>query len=363
MKFYMPTKVYFGENSIENNYNILNGLGKNTLIVTGKRSCKLNGSLKDVLNALDKLNVNYMIFDEVEENPSLETIEKGAKLGRSFNCDYVIGIGGGSPLDASKAIALMIKNKELTKDTIITTEKLESVPVIAVPTTAGTGSEVTQYSIVTDHKNNTKLNLGQTIFPIIAFCDPKYTEHMSYETSVSTAIDAFSHLVESYLNVNATIITDTLIEKGLMMWGECLENLLNEKINYDVRKKLMMVSTIGGIVIAQTGTSLPHGMGYALTYNKHIPHGLANGVLYKEYFKVFKNRTKINNIIRLLGLSKVEELEEVLTQLINVVVILSDEEIKDYTDLIWNNKNKIKNHPEEISYEELYGIYKNTFSI
>lgn len=360
-KYYMPTEVFFGKNAIENNYEVLKEYGSKALIVTGARSSKMNGSLKDILNALDNLDANYMIFDKVEENPSLETIEEGAKLGKEFNCDYVIGIGGGSPIDASKAIAVMIKNPDITKDTIITTNKLKALDVIAVPTTSGTGTETTQYSIVTDHNNKTKLNLGQCIFPKIAFCDPSYTMRMEYDTTLNTAVDALSHLIEGYLNVNANLVTDTLVEKGIRLWGECITQLSTDKLGYEAREKLMMASTIGGAVIAQTGTSLPHGMGYALTYFKGLPHGLANGVLYREYLRSFKDQTRVNDIIGFMGLNNIDELEELLNNLINITVMISEEEIKEYTDGMWNNKGKLKNHPEEITYEELYNIYKSTF--
>lgn len=363
INYYMPTKVYFENGCIEKNYKVLDGLGKNALIVSGKVSSKLNGSLRDILNALDKLEINYMIFDQIEENPSLETIEKGANLGKSFDCNFVIGVGGGSPIDASKAIAVMIKNPTLTKDTIITTEKLEHIPVIAVPTTSGTGTETTQYSIVTDHVAKTKTNLGQVIFPLIAFCDPKYTYNMKFETTLITAVDALSHLIEGYLNVNANTLIDSLVEKGIRVWAECLNELLVKKVSNRSREKLMLASTIGGMVIAQTGTSLPHGMGYALTYNKKLPHGLANGVLYKEYLRLFKDRKRVEDIAKFMGLNSYSELEEVLDKLISIVVILSEEEIKAYTDSMWNNKSKLKNHPEEVTYEELYNVYKNTFNI
>ncbi|MEG0295517.1 MAG: iron-containing alcohol dehydrogenase family protein [Clostridium sp.] len=361
LNYYMPTEVFFGKDAIKNNYEVLKGYGAKALIVTGARSSKMNGSLKDVLNALDNLDANYMIFDKVEENPSLETIEAGAKLGKEFNCDYVIGIGGGSPIDASKAIAVMIKNPNITRDTIITTDKLEALDVVAVPTTSGTGTETTQYSIVTDHDNKTKLNLGQCIFPKIAFCDPTYTMRMEYDTTLNTAIDALSHLIEGYLNINANLLTDTLVEKGIKLWGECINNLSADKLGYEEREKLMMASTLGGIVIAQTGTSIPHGMGYALTYFKGLPHGIANGVLYKEYLRTFKNQSRVNDIVEFIGLNNINELEELLNNLINITVMITEEEITEFTDGMWNNKGKLKNHPEEISYEELYNIYKNTF--
>src|SRR5690606_4102226 len=155
-------------------------IGRKALIVTGRRSAKINGSYDDVRQALSETGVGYVLFDEVEENPSLETIERGRETGKKNQVDFVIGIGGGSPMDAAKAIALFIKNPEINKENIFSAGKLDSIPVVAVPTTSGTGSEVTQYSIVTVHKEKTKKNLGQSIFPKVAFIDSKYTYDLPY---------------------------------------------------------------------------------------------------------------------------------------------------------------------------------------
>lgn len=361
INFYMPTKVLMGKGIVINSANVLKEYGKKALIVTGKHSSKANGSLEDVKEALRLAEIKYEIFDKIEENPSLETIECGAALGKESNVDFVIGIGGGSPLDASKAIAVMIKNPNLNKDTILTSNKLEALDVVAVPTTAGTGSETTQYSIVTVHKKKTKMNLGQSVFPKLALLDANYMNNMSSNTTISTAIDAFSHLVEGYLNINSNFLTDSLVEKALKIWGECIEALVKEEFTFKIREKLMISSTIAGMVIAQTGTSLPHGMGYSLTYFKDVPHGLANGCLYREYLKVFKKREKVNNIWKSLGLKSYDELEKLLEKLTKVNIDITDSEIKEYTDSMWNNKAKLKNHTEEITYEEIYNIYKKSF--
>lgn len=359
-KFYMPTNVVVGRNVVVDNYSLFKEYGKKAIIVTGRHSAKINGALDDVIKALKMADMDYEVFDKVEENPSLETIEDAAKLAISLKVDFVIGIGGGSPLDASKAIAVMIKNPEMTKDTIITSRILEAVDVVAIPTTSGTGSETTQYSIVTVHKEKTKKNLGQSIFPKLALLDGKYTEFVTKETTVNTAVDAFSHLVESYLNVNANFITDGIIEKAIALWGQCIDSLIKGEVSLEERDKLMLVSTMAGMVIAQTGTSLPHGMGYPLTYFKNIPHGLANGCLYIEYLNIFKDRERIDNIWRLLNLKSYEELTGVLRKLTKVNIKLTEDEIKEYTDGMWNNKAKLKNHPEEISYNDIYKIYKKS---
>lgn len=359
-KYSMPTDIYFGEDVILKNKELFSSIGRKALIVTGRSSAKKNGSYDDVKKALSEVNVDYVLFDEVEENPSLETVEKGSHIGKVNNLDFVIGIGGGSPMDAAKAIAVFIKNPEINKENIFSSGKLDSIPVVAVPTTAGTGSEVTPYSIVTSNQEKTKKNLGQIIFPKVAFIDVKYTFDLPYDITVNTAIDAFTHLVEGYLNTNSSYMSDIYGEKGFELFKYCFEKLISKDLSREFRENVMMASVMGGIQIAQNGTSLPHGMGYPLTYFKGLPHGLANGVLTIEYLKSFKDKTKINRMLNLLGVSDLGELETIFSSLIDVRLYITEEEINEYSRSFISNKAKLKNHPEEVAFDDIVRIYKNS---
>ncbi len=356
-KYHMPVEVYFGKNIIREKSEVFKAYSGTAFIITGKGSSKKNGSLEDILYVLKKEKINHIIFDEVEENPSLETIDKAAELGRYEDAKFIIAIGGGSPLDAAKAIGLLIKNIEFDARGLLTAKPLKSLPIIAVPTTAGTGSEVTQYSIVTDNINKTKVNLGQFVFADIAFLDPKYMMDMPYRVTVATALDAFSHLAEGYLSTKANLLSDTLAQEGLRLFSSCLKAIINNEITYEIREKLMLLSSLGGMTIAQTGTSLPHGMGYPLTYFKGLSHGIANCILYKEYFSVFKNNERVNRILELIGLSSIEEMGRIFHNLIDYEVEVTEEELRDYAKAMASNPSKLKNHPESISLEDIFNIY------
>nr|WP_312290525.1 iron-containing alcohol dehydrogenase family protein [Clostridium chromiireducens] len=359
-KYSMPTKIYFGKDSILINKEVFSSIGSKALIVTGRNSAKKNGSYDDVVRALSEVGVKHVLFDQVEENPSLETIEKGGNIGKTNNVDFIIGIGGGSPMDAAKAMAIFIKNPEININNIFCGKQLESIPVVAVATTSGTGSEVTQYSIVTSNKEKTKKNLGQSIFPVAAFLDSKYTFNLSYDITVNTAIDAFTHLVEGYLNSNSTYISDLYGERGFELFKYCFEKLISKNLDDEFRDKVMLASTLGGMQISQTGTSLPHGMGYPLTYFKGLPHGLANGVLTIEYLKSFKNKTKIKKMLNILKLNSLEELEEIFKKLLNINIQVTEEEIIEYSKALVSNKAKLKNHPEEVSLDDIVEIYSKS---
>ena len=359
-KYSMPTKIYFGKDSILINKEVFSSIGSKALIVTGRNSAKKNGSYDDVVRALSEVGVKHVLFDQVEENPSLETIEKGGNIGKTNNVDFIIGIGGGSPMDAAKAMAIFIKNPEININNIFCGKQLESIPVVAVATTSGTGSEVTQYSIVTSNKEKTKKNLGQSIFPVAAFLDSKYTFNLSYDITVNTAIDAFTHLVEGYLNSNSTYISDLYGERGFELFKYCFEKLISKNLDDEFRDKVMLASTLGGMQISQTGTSLPHGMGYPLTYFKGLPHGLANGVLTIEYLKSFKNKTKIEKMLNILKLNSLEELDEIFKKLLNINIQVTEEEIIEYSKALVSNKAKLKNHPEEVSLDDIVEIYSKS---
>lgn len=359
-KYSMPTDIYFGEDVILKNKEVFSSVGTKALIITGRSSAKKNGSYDDVTKALSETGIDFILFDEVEENPSLETIEKGSQVGKDNQVDFVIGIGGGSPMDAAKAMAVFIKNPKINMDNIFGGRKLESIPVVAVATTSGTGSEVTQYSIVTSNKEKTKKNLEQSIFPQVAFLDSKYTFDLPYEITVNTTIDAFTHLVEGYLNSNSTYMSDIYGEKGFELFKLCFEKVMKKELDPEFRESVMLASAFGGIQIAQTGTSLPHGMGYPLTYFKGTPHGLANGVLTVEYLKSFKDQSKIEKMLTILGLTSLDDLQVIFDKLIDVEIEITEEEIKAYAQEFVSNKAKLKNHTEEVDFEDVVRIYTNS---
>lgn len=357
MKFFMPTKVLFGEGLVKENGDIFKSLGKKALIVTGRSSARLSGAYDDVVEVLAQVGVDFILFDEVEENPSLETIVRGSRLGLEAGVDFLIGIGGGSPMDGAKAMSLLIANPGIEAKRIFSPEPLAQLPVLAIPTTSGTGSEVTQYSIITLEDEKTKKNIAQGVFPVYALADYSYTRELPTRVTINTAVDAFTHLVEGYLNTNADDLSDIYGERGFILFRELFKKLLDEDFQGDFREKMMLASLLAGVQIAQNGTSIPHGMGYSLTYFKGLAHGPSCGLLTLAFLKVFKNKGKVNRMLELLGLENLEELEDILNRLLPFKVDIEASELEDYAREFSKNKDKLKNFPEDISYEEILGIY------
>jgi len=354
----MPTSIIVGRNCLVKNSSKLRDFGQKCLIVTGQKSSKLNGSLEDCITALENENIKYGIFDKITENPTFDIIDKAYAESKDSDIAFILAVGGGSAIEAGKAISVLLRNDISAKD-LLSKKNLSGIPLIAVPTTAGTGAETTPYSVLTLPEKGVSRNIGQKIFPALAFLDARYTLNMSFPLTSCAAADAFSHLAEGYLNARANFLTDTLAEKGLSLFGECLQPLRNQDCSIEIREKLLLASSIGGMVIAQTGTSLPHNMGYVLTAEKHIPHGIATAILYPGYLKTFRNTEKLDRLLNFLKVDSVDELTDIFREILDFQnPSLSAEEIKNYVDGILSNEKKLKNHPEKVTRENLTAIYR-----
>lgn len=361
--FKIGTKVLFGKGCLPNNKELVAKCGKRALVVTGKSSARASGALEHVEEILKEYNIDYSIYDRVENNPSLENVAEGGRAAREFKADFIIGIGGGSPLDASKAVAVLAVNDieplELYKNAF----ENKPLPIVAIPTTAGTGSEVTPYSILTRNDIKTKMSFGnEDTFPKLAFIDPAYTESMSYETTVDTAIDALSHAMEGYLSKRSTPVSDILAIEAMKVFSECATALINNNIDFAVREKLLYASMLGGMVISHTGTTIIHGLGYSLTYFKGIPHGRANGYFMREYLKYNYEavREKTDKILELFKVSSIDEFGDLIEKMIDKNLSLSSEEIRNYAALTMKQRSTSYN-AREVNERDLIDILEKTF--
>lgn len=324
---------------------MLRNVGKKAIIMTGQKSAVLCGAQKDVTDALEQLGISYLVFNKVENNPTLETVTEAAELAKKEGCDFVIGIGGGSPIDAAKAVAVLAANTMAPMD-LFKNEFTKALPILAVPTTAGTGSEATPYSVLVIKEKQTKMSFGNKLtYPQYAFLDYRYTLSLEREFTVNTAVDAFSHLFESYLSNRSTIHSAMIALEGLKIFGECLPSLTKNAFPAEVREKLMYVSLLGGICIAQTGVTVVHGMGYCYTFFNNIPHGKANGFLISPYMDYIypAAKEKINQAMEVMGLRDKTELARILLELLGKPPILTETDIQKYTGLTLLQKGSIAN--------------------
>jgi len=361
--FKIGTKVLFGKGCLIQNKELVAKCGKRALIVTGKNSAKASGALSHVEEILKEYNIDYSIYDRVENNPSLENVAEGGKAAREFKADFIIGIGGGSPLDASKAIAVLAVNDIEPLDLYKNVFENKPLPIVAIPTTAGTGSEVTPYSILTRDDIKTKMSFGnEDTFPKLAFIDATYTESMPYETAVDTAVDALSHAMEGYLSKRSTPVSDVLALEAMKVFSECTNAIIDNNIDFNIREKLLYVSMLGGMVISHTGTTIIHGLGYSLTYFKGIPHGRANGYFMQEYLKFNYEAVgeKINKILELFKVSSIDEFGDIIEKMVKKDLSLSSEEIKNYAALTMKQRSTSYN-ARQVNEKDLVEILEKTF--
>jgi len=386
MRFYVPTDIYVEKDCVKNHAKELLAIGKRALIVTGHSSAKANGSLNDVTEVLNNGGVAYQIFDEVEENPSTDTVGKGAQIARDFGADFIIGIGGGSAIDAAKAMAILLVNPSVIADELhkAPAKPLGHAPVVAVPTTCGTGSEATPVAIITNHKIHLKKSIPHRIFPVLALVDGKYLASAKKQLIVNTAVDALAHMVESILNVHSNILNRMCPEYGLKLWGECKEALIASvaannsatqntsqnaaldvaTVDASLYEKLMYTSTIAGMSIAMTSTAVPHGMSYDLTLCKGTPHGPAVGYFLAAYVEVCQKKvpTDVEKILSLLGLQSVEEFAEMLRKLIGTCTV--SRELRDqFVAAMKVNHSKLDLVPGGITPEEVEFIYDKSLIV
>lgn len=345
-KFYMPVKTYFGEGCLSDNSSEFARYGSKAIIITGGSSARLSGALMDLCGILDDKKVEYVIYDKVQNNPTLENVKEGGILARQSGAEFVIGIGGGSPLDAAKAVAVLAVNGIEPEQLFTNSFAVKPLPILAIPTTAGTGSEVTPYSILTRPDKQTKISFGTPeTFPAAAFLDPRYTRSQPLEVTVNTAIDAFSHSLEGYIGKRRTPATDILAREGIRLFGSCIKSLKSGNISPDVREELLYASMLGGMVIAHTGTTIVHGIGYNYTYFKGIPHGKANGYLIAEYlrFNYEYARDRIDDVLTLTGANSLDALDVILAGLTGRAPGLTAEEIKQFAAITMTQRSTATN--------------------
>jgi len=338
----MPTKVLMGHNVVRQSADLISVLGKKALIVTGARSAEASGALDDVTAALKQNRQSYLIFNKVMSNPTIACVYDGADAAKREGCDFVVAVGGGSPMDAAKAIALLVCQDIPQSDLFSGRYGGTVLPMAHIPTTAGTGSEVTPYAILTNDAAQTKTSLASPLlFPNIAMLDARYLKALPHTVAVCTAIDALSHLTEGMLTVRSNMMTDMLATEGIKNIAYCLGALKNGLLTDEQREKLLYASMLGGMVISNCGTTAVHAMGYSLTYFKNVEHGRANGLLLAAFFEFLqKNEVeKVSRILELMGLKSVDELKITLDELLGEMDPLSEQEIVQYSRISINTKN------------------------
>ena len=285
---FMPAKLVTGAGCVRKSAKELAKLGKTCLIVTGKTAAKASGALQDVTDTLVQNGQNWQVFDEIGQNPKLTDCMAAAQMAITAGADFIIGIGGGSALDAAKCIAVLAANSGMTQAQLYAFDWANAPLKIAlVGTTAGTGSEVTKVSVITTPDGRKKSFHHEAIFPVLALGDPTYTMSLPSMVTRATAVDALAHCAESFFSRAANHISRMYAVEGIRLLLPVFRTMAEtgcDNLDYVTREKLYCASIYGGLAINVTGTCFPHTMGYLLTESFGIPHGTACAVFQKDFF-------------------------------------------------------------------------------
>jgi phosphonate metabolism-associated iron-containing alcohol dehydrogenase len=276
------------------------------------------------------------VWDGVKPNPDLRDLDTATQSLRTLGIDCVVGLGGGSALDAAKVLATTIPSPAEPTLQQVFRGKAEAtwnprLPLVAIPTTSGTGAEVTPFATVWDHEEHQKHSLaGDFVYPDVALLDATLTLTLSEEDTLYPALDAISHAVESLWNKNCTPVSRAYAFQALAFSSEALPQVMVKPQNLKARQDLQNASVLAGLAISQTRTAIAHSISYPLTSHFGVPHGLACSFslpyfINKDKFKLTKRREeldlldRIGNIIRQLGLLQKEEMKEALPHMTSVM--------------------------------------------
>ena len=305
--FMVPAKIISGENVIAELGKHIEGKGQKALIVTDQFMVKF-GNVAKVEDALKKAGLSYVIFDGANSEPTDKIVEAGLSVYKQEGCDFIIALGGGSPMDTAKAIGFMSTVPAGTKISEFMHKNIDmEVPyLVAIPTTAGTGSEVTKNTIISDTENNVKMLLGgPSIIPALAVVDPTFTMTAPPKVTAATGIDALCHAIEAYTSRKAQPLTDTFALSAIAKIHQNLPLCYADGNNVKARFAMSLAALEAGIAFNNASVTIVHGMSRPIGALFHIAHGVSNAVLLPACmaFAIEENTERFADIARIMGVA------------------------------------------------------------
>ncbi len=284
-QFIMPKKIFYGENALNDASQLFSSFGQKPLIVTDPVMVKL-GNVKKITDILEAVKIEYEIFDGITGEPTDKMIECGVKIWNDNNCDFLIAIGGGAPIDSMKAIGVIASSGGSINDYLGKVITTPVAPMIAIPTTSGTGSEATQFTIITNTEKDIKMLLkGSVLIPDLAIVDPVFTLSAPPSVTAATGLDALCHATEAYTSRKAQPMTDNLALSAIKKIFKYLPIAYSEADNLEARTQLSIASLEAGIAFNNASVTVIHGMSRPIGALFHVPHGISNAMLMTECFK------------------------------------------------------------------------------
>ncbi|MGF7401135.1 iron-containing alcohol dehydrogenase [Thermoanaerobacterium thermosaccharolyticum] len=387
--YFMPTEIIFGPGTLEK-LATARLPGKKALLVIGSgNSMRKHGYLDRVTSYLKQNNVDYVVYDKILPNPIADHVAEGAKLAKENECDFVIGLGGGSTIDSSKAIAVMAKNPGDYWDYVSGGSgkgmevKNGALPIVAIPTTAGTGTESDPWAVVTKTETNEKIGFGcKYTYPTLSIVDPELMLSIPPKFTAYQGMDAFFHSVEGYLATVNQPGSDVLALQSISLITENLPKAVEDGNNIEARTALAWASTAAGIVESLSSCISHHSMEHALSaYHPDIPHGAGLIMLSVSYFSFMASKVpdRFVDIAKAMGeeingatkeeqaISFIKGLKKLIKNIGMEDLSLSGFGVKeDEVEKLSRNAmdtmgGLFQVDPYKLSLEEVMSIYKNCF--
>ena len=281
-EFIVPGRIITGKDALQMAENAMRELGKKAMIVTDPVMMQL-GNCEKVEQALKNQGISYSIYSEIVGEPTDEMIQAGLKQYQEEECDFLIALGGGSPIDSMKAIGSLVEQGGDISDYMGKVINVKMPPMVAIPTTAGTGSEATQFTIITDTKKDIKMLLkGSVLIPTLAIIDPQFTITAPPKITAATGLDALCHAVEAYTSRKAQTLSDTFALSAVKRIFKYLPVAFHDGKNEEARVEMSVAALEAGIAFNNASVTLIHGMSRPIGALFHVAHGLSNAMLLKE---------------------------------------------------------------------------------
>ncbi|MTK11314.1 MAG: iron-containing alcohol dehydrogenase [Clostridiaceae bacterium] len=380
-RFTLPRDLYFGENALE----ALKTLkGKKAFVVVGGGSMKRFGFLAKVEDYLKEAGMEVKIFEGVEPDPSVDTVMKGAQMMRDFGPDWIVAMGGGSPIDAAKAMWIFYEYPDFTFEKAVVPfglpELRQKAKFVAISSTSGTATEVTAFSVITDYKARIKYPLADfNLTPDVAIIDPALAQTMPAKLTAHTGMDALTHAIEAYVATARSNFSDPLAIKAIMMIDKYLEKSYNG--DKEARAEMHDAQCLAGMAFSNALLGIVHSMAHKTGAVFHIPHGCANAI-YLPYVIQFNRKVSesrfaaIAKYIGLPGNTDAELTDSLIAYIqeknknLNIPLTLkeygvTEEDFNANLDFI--SKNAILDactgsNPRPITVEEMKKVFQCTFS-
>ncbi|WP_265457032.1 iron-containing alcohol dehydrogenase [Enterococcus sp. HY326] len=325
----LPKTIYLGNGSINKLAQEAETLGSRPLILCDPFLLK-NGSFELIANILNSVNQRFSLYSEINSEPTQDYVYDAVKIAKNDQCDYIIAIGGGSCLDTAKAVAAVITNNVAIESFYGSDFQGVSspLPLIAIPTTAGTGSEATDVTVITNTKTQVKMMLKNRIFlPEIAIVDPQFTKTVPKGITAATGLDALCHALESYVSIKSNSLTKMYSLDALKRILTNIEKVYDDGNDEEARNEMMIGSTEAGIAFSNASVTLVHGMSRPIGALFHVPHGLSNAMLLPIFLEFSQEviKQKLSEIVDYIYPNKVnldiDEKSEYLVQTIKKICL------------------------------------------